>query len=224
MIPNLLPFEAGPFTIVDARTLPPKDRARVLKRGRRLLLDLIKKTRTTRLCRPEEYVTRRSDAWKELAGRNPKADWAVFAAAFDPGFDDSDYDPRLYEKVLAIFRGDPRDGDLLGVLFLYNVEIMGTSSTRIGVTAYPAPGIPFAGDADWADKVRRFLKKPLEFDLPLDDGRALRILSWKFPTRDGHAWAGEPWAERLVSALEADGFVRTDSGGKLREFSRRVEG
>lgn len=223
MIPNLLPYEVGPFTIVDVRGISdPRERSRVVTQGKRHLLALIRKTRTTTLCKPEKFYSRRSDAWKRLARQDPNADWSTFVATFDPRFDDSDYDPRLHEKALAIFRGDPWDRDLLGVLFLYNVEVMETSPTRIGVTAYPAPGIPFTGDADWADSMRRLLKEFLEVDLLLDDGRVLRILSWKFPTRNGHAWSGEPWAERLVSALEADGFVRTDSGGKLKEFSRRI--
>lgn len=224
MISNILLLRTGPFTIVDVNAISDEEeRLRVRRGGRRLLLDLIQKTRGTRLCRPDEFIMRRSDAWKKLARRNPKADWEEFVATFDPGFDDSDCDHRLDQKAFVIYQ-DPGEWNFLGVLYLYNVEIIGTTPTEIEVTAYPAPGLPFVSDVAWSNLVRRFLKLALESDFPLEDGKVLRVVSWKFPTREDHAWSGEPWAERLVSALEADEFEKEVVRGKLRKFSRPGRG
>ncbi len=222
MIGNLRPLTVGPFTLVDVLTISDLvERERVLAQGRRHLLDLIRKTRTTRLCTPDVFNQRISEAWKELATRNPRADWIEFSTTFDAELDDSECDPRLSELAFAIYRGDLADRNLLGVFYLYNVEVIRSSETELEITAYPAPGIPFVNDVEWSDQVRSFLKKALEFDFIQEDGILVKLLAWKFPTREGHAWAGEPWAERLVSSLVADGFPRTDSDGKLREFSRR---
>lgn len=220
-IPSLKPFAVGNFILVDVDTLSDaEERNRVTRAGRALLLDLIQRTRTTPLCSDTLFLRKQSEAWHELVTRNSNANWAAFRESFDPGLAASDCDPRLGVKTLGVYRDDPTPVNFVGVFFLYNVRVLRESRRRIEVSSYPAPAIPFDNDVSWARMVRSILKRMLEASVTLVDGREMDMVSWEFPTTAGEAWSGEPWAERLVADLVADGFSRETEDGKLRRFKR----
>lgn len=223
MIPNLKPFAVGEFLLVDVDTLSDaEERTRAIRVGRALLLDLIQRTRTTPLCSAAPFRQRQSEAWIKLASRNPDADWTAFSESFDSGLPASDCDPRLEIKTLAVYRDDPAPANFVGVFFLYNVRVLLESDRRIEVSAYPAPAVPFDSEADWIRITQSILKRMLEASITLTDRRELDLVSWEFPTTDCEVWAGEPWAERLVADLTADGFTRETEDGKLRRFKRQT--
>ncbi len=230
-IPPLKEFNVGTLTLVDTGTIIDVDeKQRARKLGQKLLIALIQKTRDTPLCRPNEFMRLRTEAWQAVATADPGADWATFNTNFDPEFDDSECDPRLDDKMLAIYRGKSSDGDLLGVFFLYNMTIVGGQGQVIEVTTYPAPAIPFVDDEDWSDTVvaimRRMLGGGLVLeDLELQDGDILRIVSMEFPTRGTHAWVGESWVDLFVTKFMAEGFEREDTAeGRLRRFNHAAPG
>lgn len=222
MIPNLELITIGTLTLVDVRTIAElEERKRVLQVGRDALEALITRTRQSINCM-KNFLSAESEALRKFIAANPRAtreEIKNFRAA--AVFNDSECDLRLESKALAIYQGEPVPRNLLGMFFLYNVKVVSESKSLIEVTAYPAPGIPFEGDVDWARAVGAVLKHGLDTSIPLVDGRVLDIVAWEFPTRDSHAWTGEPWAELLIADLVADEFPKEDSEGKLRRFSRK---
>lgn len=222
MIPNLQEFTAGEFTLADIRTIADaRERGRAMSLGRRSLAQLIAKTRDTRVCDPRVFFESEEAELRKFLARNPRAtqsDIRVFRDGFDPGFDDSECDPRLDSKAFVIYQGRARD--LLGAFFLYNMRTISDGRSTIEATAYPAPAFPFVDGADWSSTVATILRRLLQ-DIALVDGRTLQLTAIDFPTRIGHAWAGEPWAERFVTDFAGEGFEKdVDEGGTLKRFRR----
>lgn len=224
MIPNLQEFTAGEFTLVDTATITDAvERGRVMQAGRQNLVDLIAKTRDTRICSGQTFLLAEEDGLRVFLARNPRAtpvEIQAFRDTFDPGFDDSECDPRLDSKAFAIYQGRARD--LLGAFFLYNMRTISDGRSVIEATAYPAPAFPFVNGADWSSTVATILRRLLQ-DIDTVDGRTLQLTAIDFPTRIGHAWAGEPWAERFVTDFAGEGFEKdVDEGGTLKRFRRRL--
>ena len=226
MIPKLKDVKLGPLTLVDTQTITDAvERGRVMQAGRQNLADLIAKTRKTRICSGQTYLLAEDDGLRVFLADNPRAtsdEIQAFRDGFDPGFDDSECDPRLDSKAFAIYRGKPSDGDLLGMFFLYNMVTVRVRGALITVTTLFAPAVPFVDDADWADTVATIMRRLLGGNFPgLDGGDVLDIEAVNFPTRSGHAWAGEPWVERFVTDFAGEGFEKdADTEGTLKRFRR----
>ncbi len=217
---KFLPFDIGLLSLTDLSTVRDVQRVRRAKRlGLKYLTGLIARTRDTRLCDPDLFLHRRSEAWKRAHDRDSTLTWEKFLRGFDPQLTDSDCDSRLMEVSLEV----QRDGRLVGVWYLYNVRTVSESDTLVEATAYPAPGLPFVDADSWASALKRIMVSFLNRDLQLKDGRAFRLVAWEFPTEPGHRWRGEAWAEKLMADLQGEGLPRDDRpDGTVRRIRRRA--
>jgi len=210
----------GPFELVDLQSLSIAEQNEAKILGNRLLRRLIFQTRLTRLCDNRSVSQARDVEWKRLVREKRTRNRKKFLEEFDPQLDDAMQDSRLQSLALRI----SRNGNLWGLLHVYNVRAT-ENGQIVRATAYPAPAIPFARPEQqrWISAMRRILGGFLSNDYTLADGRDFRLRAWRFPTdQKGHRWTGEgePWAEALIDALVADGFVRTDRLGTVARIAR----
>lgn len=237
-LPILENKRIGPLGIVlvDAENAKPRayaDADRILRRilANRLLGAIRPKVR---LCGPESLDFPIGN-FTGFANRNPGATWEDFLTEGRPDRiveDDSAPDPRLDSKQILV-REVGGDGEVLGLFVLYNVVIEQDRTRQLVISSMVMPGCRAAHGFTLRETWSRIMRRILEDDWPMEDGRVLDTIEWRFPTRPGHRWKLKP--EELVHDGEDEGcgvcdrivtdlsdHDRTDEEGVPKKIRRRA--
>lgn len=116
-------------------------------------------------------------------------------------------------EVINFVMRRTRDGELAGVLNLYNVQRIAGEGWRAAVM----PG--FRATDRWGD-VMSFI---LENDLMREGGQRLNFVRWDHPDIEGQRWAGDPIADASIDRMIARGHrVRRRNDGSPIDTRKRL--
>lgn len=223
------------IVLVDAETVTPNRYGRANEICQLVLENrLLGRLRpNVGLCGPDslEFC---GENFKRYAEQNANATWDDFLENRPNRIvqDDSDADPRLETKQILIRETGP-ERTVLGLFVLYNMIVERDGPNRLRVSAMALPGCRKAEGFTLRETWSRIMRRILEDQWPMEDGRTLDMTEWRFPTRPGHRWKLTPEEQTLEGDEEGDGVCdrivsdlsdhdRTDEDGYPKKIRRKA--